>query len=125
MPRARSSRTARLHGKCRLISGEAVEQPVAAGAAQIGLAAAALRTARGMRGIPRMRGRVVAQSDAVVMAEHRRALRAARPVATGAVVAGREGGAVRLRAGQDVVPVRRVAASVDDLSLLVKRGLLR
>ena len=39
----------------RLFFGEAVQQPVAAGAAQIGLAAAALRAARGVRRIPRMR----------------------------------------------------------------------
>src|SRR4051812_8968708 len=107
-----------------LIRGEAVQQPVAAGAAQIGLVAAALRAARGVRRVPRSRGRVVVRPPAVMMAEHRRALRAARPVLAGAVLAGIEGGAVGLRAGQDIVPVRRVAASVDDLTLLVQRGLL-
>ena len=35
-----------------------------------------------------------------------------------------EGSAVGLRAGQNVVPVRLVAAAVDDLALLVQRGLL-
>src|SRR3954471_3883596 len=33
----------------RLLDGEAMEEPVAAGAAQIGLAAAPVRSARGMR----------------------------------------------------------------------------
>src|SRR4051794_10930804 len=48
------------------------------------------------------------------MAEHCRALHAASPVLAGAVLAGIEGGAVGLRAGQDVVPVWGVAAPVDD-----------
>ena len=53
------------------------------------------------------------------MAEHRRALGAApRPVAAGAVLADAEGGAVGLRPGEEIVPVRRVAAAVDDLALL-------
>ena len=46
------------------------------------------------------------------------------PVAARLVVAGRERRAVRLRAGQDVVLVRRVAAAVDDLALFGERGLL-
>src|SRR4051794_36292600 len=71
-----------------------------------------------------MRGRIVAQSDAVVMTEHGRALRAARPIMTGTVVAGRKRSAVRLRAGQDIVPVWRIAAAIDDFPLFAKRGLL-
>src|SRR5436309_101927 len=57
-----------------LIRGEAIEQAVAAGAAQIGLAATAVRAARGMRRVPRFRGIVVAQALAVMMADHRGAL---------------------------------------------------
>src|SRR5262249_49619575 len=97
---------------------EAVEQPVAAGALEIVLAAAAVRAARRVRGVPRLRGVVVAQTLSVVMADHRRALAALRPVAAGAIVAGRERGAVGLRAGEDVVHVRGVATAVDGLALL-------
>src|ERR1041384_2646825 len=60
-----------------LVAGEAVEQPVAAGAAQIALAAAAVRTARGMRRVPRLRCIVVTQALPVDMADHGRALGAA------------------------------------------------
>jgi hypothetical protein len=74
----------------RLLGGEAIEQPVAAGAAQICLAAASVRSARGMRRIPRPCRRVVPQPLAVYVAEHGRALGAAGPVATGAILAGRE-----------------------------------
>src|SRR5215831_12498680 len=70
-----------------------------------------------------MRGFVVAQSLTVDMPDHRRALRAARPVVTGLVVAGRKGTAVRLRAGQRVVLVGRVATAVDDIALLGQGGL--
>ena len=68
-------------------------------------------------------GVIVAQSDAVGMADHRRALRAARPVLAGAVLARRESRAVRLRSRQHVVAVRRIAAAVDDFALLGQRGL--
>src|SRR5205085_8189086 len=81
----------------RLVRREAVEQSVAAGAAQVGLAAAAVRTTRRMRRIPRAGGHVVAQSLAVDMADHRGALRAAGPIAAGAVFARREGAAFRRR----------------------------
>ena len=107
-----------------LVRREAVQQAVAAGALEVGLRAAAIRPARGMRAVPGFRGVVVAQADAVGMAEHRRALRAARPVLAGAVLAGRERGAVGLRSRQDVMAVRRIAAAVDDLALLAQRGLL-
>src|SRR5439155_6201308 len=83
-----------------LVRRKAVEEAVAAGAAQIGLAAAAVRPARGMRRVPRLRRFVVAQAHAVVVAADRRALGALPPVATRPVVAGRKRPAVGLRAGQ-------------------------
>src|SRR5215216_4382180 len=95
-----------------LIRGEAIEQAVASGAAQIGLAATAVRAARGMRRVPRFRGIVVAQALAVMMADHRGALPALGPIAAGPILAGREGPAVRLRAGQHVMPIGRIAAAV-------------
>src|SRR5436305_2074980 len=58
------------------------------------------------------------------MADYRGTLRAARPVLAGAVVAAGERGAVRLRSGQHVMAVRRVAAAVDDLALFAERSLL-
>src|SRR5258708_24976811 len=73
---------------------EAVQQAVAAGALEIVLAAAAARAARRVRGVPRFRCRVVAQALAVVMTEHGGALRAAGPVAAGAVFVRREGTAI-------------------------------
>ena len=106
----------------RLVGDEAIEQAVAAGAAQIGRAAAALRTARGMRRIPRLRRRIVAQALAVDMADHRGALRAGAPVAAGAIVARRERAAFRGRSGQHVVTVRREADAGDDLAALAQRG---
>src|SRR4029450_12645495 len=69
-----------------LLGGEAIEQPVASSTAQIILAAAAVRPSRGMRRIPRPRRRVVAQPFAVNMTNHGRALGAACPVTTGAVL---------------------------------------
>src|SRR6185437_6419839 len=71
-----------------------------------------------MRRVPGMRGLVVAQPLAVVVAEHHRALRRARVVLAGVVGAVGEGRPVRPGAGEDVVPVRLVAAAVDDLALL-------
>src|SRR5499427_5592935 len=109
---------------CGLPGREAVEEAVASGALQIVLATAAVGPARGMRRVPRLRRVVVAQPLPVVMADHRRALAALGPVAAGAILAGRERGTVRLRARQDVVRVRRVAAPVDGVALLGERGLL-
>src|SRR2546426_72034 len=77
-----------------------------------------------MRRVPGLRHVVVAQALPVGVADHRRALTALRPVAARAIVAGREGGAVRLGAGEDVVHVRRVAAAVDLLALLRQRRVL-
>src|SRR6201995_976708 len=107
-----------------LIGGEAVQQTVTAGAAQVGLAATAIIAARRVRRIPRPGCIVVSQSDPVGMPEHGRALRAARPVAAGTVLVARISGTVRLRAGQDVVPVRRIAAAIVHLAFLRERGLL-
>src|SRR5262249_20286546 len=108
----------------RLVRREAVQQAVAAGALEIGLAAAAVRSARRMRRVPRLRRVVVAQALAVVMADHGGALPALAPIAAGPVIARRKGAAVRLRAGQHVVPVGRVGAAVDRLALLAERRLL-
>src|SRR5689334_3116401 len=83
-----------------LFRGEAIEQAVAPRALEIVLTAAAVRAARGMRRVPGLRCVVVAQALAIVMADHRRALTVLCPVATGAVVAGRKRGPIRLRAGQ-------------------------
>ena len=69
-----------------LIGGEAIEQAVAAGAAEVRLAAPAFRTAREMRGVPRPRLGIVAQTLPVDMPDHRRALSAARPVVAGLVL---------------------------------------
>src|SRR5262244_917738 len=77
-----------------------------------------------MRRIPGLGCVVVAQALAIVMTDDRRALAALGPVAARPVLAGRERGAVRLRAGQDVVHVGRVAAAVDRGALLGQRGLL-
>src|SRR2546425_2158151 len=77
-----------------------------------------------MRRVPGLRHVVVAQALPVGVADHRRALTALRPVAARAIVAAREGGAVRLGAGEDVVHVRRVAAAVDLLALLRQRRVL-
>src|SRR5664279_492617 len=71
-----------------------------------------------------MRRVVLAQSDAVVMAEHDGTLRAARVVLAGHVLVGRKGFAVRRRAGEDVMPVRRVAAAVDHVAFFRKIVLL-
>src|SRR5262249_9356452 len=92
-----------------LLRGEAVDQAEATRAAQVVLAAAAVGAARGMRRVPRLRRGVVAQALAITVAEHGRALRAAGPVAAGAVLAGRGRLAVGLRAGQHIVVVGGVA----------------
>src|SRR5262244_2316823 len=55
------------------------------------------------------------------MADHGRALGAARPVATGAILAGRKSPAFRRRAGQDVVTVRCKAHARNDLAPLSQR----
>src|SRR3954471_16013027 len=74
-----------------------------------------------MRRIPRARRRVVTQSLAIDVPDHRGALRAAGPVAAGAVFASREGLAVRRRAGEHVVAVRRKADAGNDETALGER----
>ena len=66
--------------------------------AQSLLAAAAVRAARRVRGVP-IRGLVVAKPHAVVVPDHPGAALAARPVAAGHVVGASEGAAVSPRAG--------------------------
>src|SRR5262249_47623852 len=97
---------------------------VAAGTPQMALTAAAFRTAREMRRVPGPRRLVVAQALPVVMAEHRRPLAALRPVAAGPILSGRERGAVRLPARQDVVHVGRIAPPTDRVTLRGERRLL-
>ncbi len=58
------------------------------------------------------------------MAEHRGPCPALGPVAAGAVVAGGEGRAVGLRAGQDVVLIRHIADAIHRCALLVQRECL-
>src|ERR1700737_858981 len=107
-----------------LVRRETVQQAVAAGALEVGLRTAAVRPARGMRGVPGFRGVVVAEPNAVGMPEHGSTLPRARPVLAGAVVAGSKCGAVGLRSRQHVVAVGRIAAAVDDVALFAQRGLL-
>src|SRR5262245_56363246 len=77
-----------------------------------------------MRGIPGLGSVVVAQAHAVMMTDLGVALAALRPVAAGLVVRARERTAVRLRAGEDVVHVGRIATAVHGRALLGQRGLL-
>src|ERR1043165_7850083 len=108
----------------RSLTREAIEQPVAARALQVVLAAAAVRTTRGMGGIPRQHRRRIVEALTIMMTDHRGARGALAPVAAGALVRAGEGGTIGLRAGQDVVTIRRVAASVDHIALLIQRSLL-
>src|SRR5579872_189248 len=110
--------------KLTSVRRETIQQAVAAGALQVRLRTAAVRSARRMRRIPGFRGVIVAQSDAVDMTDHRGTLRRACPVLAGAILAGRKRRAVGLRARQRVVAVRRIAAAVDDIAFLAKRSLL-
>src|SRR5262249_34561131 len=72
----------RVLAESALVRREAVEQAVAAGRLQCIEAAAA----RAVRGVPGLGGVVIAQADAVVMADHGRALGAFGPVAAGHVL---------------------------------------
>ena len=58
------------------------------------------------------------------MADHRSASGAARPILARHVGVAGNGTALRAGTGQNVVRVRRVAATVDDRSLFSERGLL-
>src|SRR4030095_2043006 len=106
------------------IDGEAVEQTITARAPQGLLAAATARAARLVRRIPGFGGIVVAQALAVVMADPRRTLAAARPVATGHIIATSKRPTICLRAGQDIVHIRGVAPAIDGLALLGQGRLL-
>src|SRR5678816_934327 len=64
------------------------------------------------------------EPSAVVVADDRRAVAALRPVAAGGIAAGGRVPAHGIGAGEDVVLVRRVAATLDRVALLVERGLL-
>jgi hypothetical protein len=57
------------------------------------------------------------------MTQHRGTLGAAGPVAAGPIFAGREGAAIRLRAGESVVTIWRVADPGDHRASLRQRGL--
>src|SRR6185295_3934874 len=107
-------------GRRSSVGGEAVDARVAAGRLQRLEAAAA----RLVRRVPRLRRRALVEAGAVAVADHRGALAALRPVAARRVDIARDRGAVGLRAGQDVVHVRRVAAAVDDVAALGERSLL-
>src|SRR6185312_12188160 len=65
-----------------------------------------------------MRGFVVLQALAVVMAEHHGALRAAGVVLASMIGVVGKGGAVRLGAGEDAMAVGLVAPAIDDFALL-------
>src|SRR3954471_4861702 len=105
----------------RLLSREAVEVAVAAGALERVLAAALRR----MRRVPRLRGGALIQPGAVVVADDGGTLAALGPVAARRVaLVGRHRTPIRRRAGEHVVHVRRVAAAVDALALLGERRLL-
>src|SRR3954453_14977871 len=100
------------------IRREAIEQAVAAGALQIGLRAAAIGAARGMRAVPRFRRLVIAQALTIGMAHDRRALRARRPVLAGLVITRGKCAAVGLGTPEDGMPVWGGASGGGDTALL-------
>ncbi|MCY1437422.1 hypothetical protein D9M71_535830 [compost metagenome] len=77
-----------------------------------------------MRGVPRLGRRIVAQTDAVVVADLGDTFATVGPVAARVVGAIGECRAVGLRAGQHVVHVGLVAAALDLLPVLIQSGLL-
>src|SRR5215469_5496631 len=103
-----------------LICRETVEQPRAAGALKPILAT----VARGMRRVPRLTAWVVGGPGTVTVPEHGAADGTRSPILTGHVVTRRKCFAVRLRAGQYVVHVGRIAPAVDHCALLSQSGLL-
>src|SRR5206468_3359170 len=103
---------------CDLVRREAVEVAGAARADQIGLAAAAA----GMRRVPRAVVAALLVRVAELGAAY--AVGVARPVAAGVVHAVGIGSAVGLRAGENIVLVRRIADAVGDGALVVERNLL-
>src|SRR5207247_8395050 len=102
------------------VPGEAVEEAGAARGLELILAAAS----RAVRRVPRLHVPRVLQALQVVMADDRRAVAALRPVAAIGVAARRREHAGRVRAREDVVLVRRIAAAFDHLALLGQSGLL-
>src|ERR1700730_8298003 len=107
-----------------LVRRKAIKQAIATGALQVVLTATAAGTARWMRRIPRFGGRALVEAGPVGMPHHRDALAALGPVAAGTVVTRGKRRSVGLRAGENVVHVRRISPTVDDSALLGKRGLL-
>lgn len=106
-----------------LVGGKAVHQTGAAALLELLDAAAA----RAVRRVPRGIGhRVGVGALVVVVAHDGRAAVALGPVAAGGVLAGlgHGQGAVRARAGEDVVAVDLVAKARDDFALLGQRGFL-
>src|SRR6516225_6343012 len=77
-----------------------------------------------MRGVPGMGCLIVAQAETIRVAKHRRAFRTARPILAGHVLVGRKSGAIRMRAGKNVVAIGLVADAIIYLTLLGERGLL-
>src|SRR5262245_45639975 len=74
-----------------------------------------------MRRVPRPLRDSILSAFAVDMAHHGRTLSAARPVAAGAIFAGRERAALRGGAGQHVVTIRREAHARNELAALTQR----
>src|SRR3954467_4136331 len=109
--------------RLRLVGREAIEQPIASRAAQVCLAAAALGATRGMRGIPGSGGLVIAQAFAIDVSHHGGAGAALCPVSAGAILVGRKGPSVRLRAGQYIVVIGREANAGNHGASLGQRSL--
>ena len=95
---------------------ETIEQPGAARGDEILLAAAAA----GVRGVPRR----VAAARAIVVTELRGPGAVARPVLARVIGAVGERRPIQLRAGEHVVPVRRVSHAVVRFTFFGERGLL-
>src|SRR5258708_51914 len=81
-------------------------------------------TARAVRGVPGIHVPGVLESGTVMVTHDGRALATLRPVSAGGVAAGRGEEALRVRAGQNIVRVDRVAAAADRLAFLGQRRLL-
>src|SRR5262245_28452906 len=103
-----------------LVGGEAVEQTRAAGRLQIILTAAT----RAMRGVPRYHMPGGLEAGTVVMTHDGRAFAALGPVPAGGVATSRREIAHWVRAGQNIMLVRLIAAPLDGLALLAQRRLL-
>src|SRR5207237_9833733 len=102
-----------------LLRGEAVEQPVAAGGNQVGLAAGA----RLVRRIPGALEFGIGATAPVDVTDRGGTESFARPVVASQVEVTGPGAAIHLRAGEHVVPVRIHAKTGDHLAALGQRGL--